>query len=141
MKKFLAVFLAAGLSIPAYAEQVVTPNSSGDNPSIEYAGVSTCRLAASDSTNGKLCTSSPAIVYGVHLSSVANTNYVNLYSTNSAQLGGATAKMLVFGPGTGTTIHDFAAPVKFPLGLVVKANAAVDAGSQSEIVILYRTAN
>jgi hypothetical protein len=141
MKKLFAVLLAAGLSIPAYAEQVVTPNSSGDNPFIEYSGVLTARLTSTNGTSGTFVSSSPVLVYGVQISSVANTNYVSLYSTNSVQLGGASAKTIVFAPGTGTTISKFAAPMKFPLGLVIKANASVDLGNQSEIVILYRVAN
>lgn len=144
MKKLFAVLLAAGLSIPAYAEQVNTPSMAGDNPSLEYAGVSTCRLIAADSTTGKLCSSASALVYGVSFSSVASTAYVSLFSTNAVDLGGAVAKKLQWNDdnnedeGAGSAEYRFVAPIKFPLGLVARTSSAVTAGPQSEIVIYYR---
>ena len=148
MKKFLVVsLLAAGLSIPAYAEQVVTPAATGDNPALEYAGVSTFRLINSHGTTGTLVSSNPVIVYGLQISSVAATTYVKLYSTNSVQLTGASPKMLAWNDdnnadeGAGTSVYKFAAPIRFPLGLVAQASAAVEIGPQSEVLILYRNAN
>jgi hypothetical protein len=141
MNKLFAVLLAAGLSIPAYAEQVVTPNASGDNPFIEYAGVLTARITNTQGTVGTLVSSSPVIVYGISISSVASTTYVQLFSTNSITLLSGVPKLTQFAPGTGTTSSKLAQPVRFPLGLVAKTNAAVEVGTQSEIVILYRIAN
>lgn len=148
MKKFLVVsLLAAGLSIPAYAEQAVTPNMSGDNPSLDYAGVSTARLTSTQGTVGSLVSSSPVIVYGLQISSIAATTYIKLFSTNSVTLLSATPKLLVFNDdnnadeGAGTAFYKFVAPVKFPAGLVAQASASIDLGTQSEVVILYRVAN
>ncbi len=147
MKKFLAVLLAAGLSIPAYAEQVVTPNMSGENPALDYAGVSTARLINAQGTVGTLISSNPVIVYGIQCSSIAATSYVKFYSTNSVTLGGALPKLLVWNDdngadeGAGTSHYKLVAPVLFPAGLVAQMSAAVDAGPQSEVVIFYRKAN
>jgi opacity protein-like surface antigen len=145
MKKFLVVsLLAAGLSIPAYSEQVVTPTMSGDNPSLDYAGVSTFRLSNTHSTNQQFVSSHPVIVYGLSISSVAATTYVKLYSTNTLTLLSATPKRIQFNDdngadeGAGTAEYKWAAPTKFPLGLVVQASAAIEAGTQSEAVIYYR---
>jgi hypothetical protein len=144
MKKFLAVLLAAGLSIPAYAEQVVTPNASGDNPFLDYSGVSTARLTSTQGTTGTLISSNPVIVYGLQISSVAATTYVKMYSTNSVVLNGATPKLLQWNDdnatdeGAGTGAYKFVAPVKFSSGLVAQMSTSVEAGPQSEVVIFYR---
>jgi hypothetical protein len=146
MKLFLAsLVLALGLSIPAAAELVPTPNMAGDNPSLDYAGVSACRITSADSTNGKVCTSNPALVYGVSISSVAATSYVMFYSTNSAALAGATPVKLQWNDNsaadedvTATQDYKWIAPLKFVKGLTVKMSAAVTAGEPSEVVIFYR---
>lgn len=144
MKKLFAVLLAAGLSIPAYAEQVVTPNMSGDNPFLDYAGVSTARLINAQGTVGTLISSNPVVVYGIQCSSMAATTYVKLYSTNSVVLSGALPKLLVWNDdnnndeGAGTGFYKFVAPVRFTAGLVAQMSAAVEVGPQSELVIFYR---
>jgi hypothetical protein len=142
MRSFVkASFLAVGLSIAAFAEQAVTPTMSGDNPAIEYAGVSTCRVDASTGTTSLLCTSNPAIVYGVSASSMAANDRITLYSTNSIVLnGGQPAKQYLTGTAVVSNELSFIKPVKFPKGLVVKATNAPTAGGQSEFVIYYREA-
>lgn len=144
MKKFLLLsLLAVGLSIPAYGEQVPTPTMSGDNPSLDYAGVSTFRLTSTESTNAMLVSSNPVIVYGVVFSSVAATTYLQLYSTNSVTLGGASPVRLQWNDDNNedegvAQDYKWAAPIRFNKGLVIKASAAVTPGPQSEIVVLYR---
>lgn len=143
MRSFVkASFLAVGLSIAAFAEQTVTPAISGGNPAIEYAGVSTCRVDASTGTTALLCTSNPAIVYGVSASSLAANDRITLYSTNSIVLnGGLPAKQYLTATATVSNELSFIKPVKFPKGLVVKATNAPTAGGASEFVIYYREAN
>lgn len=137
-----AAFLSVGLSIAAFAEQANTPTMSGDNPAIEYAGVSACRVDASTGTTALLCTSNPAIVYGVSASSMAVNDRITLYSTNSIVLNGANPSQKQYLTATATVSNElsFIKPVKFPKGLVVKAANAPTAGGQSEFVIYYREA-
>lgn len=150
MRSFVkAAVLSVGLSVAAFAEQAATPTMSGDNPAIEYAGVSTCRINSSTGTTALLCTSNPAIVYGVSTSSIAATAYVRLHSTNSIVLNGAVPTKVQFNDNnqgdedvTATQEYKFAQPIKFPKGLVVKASAAPDASGENQIewVIYYREA-
>ncbi len=147
MKYFLAAILAVGLSISASAEQVGTPTMSGNDPSLDYAGVSTCRVNSSTGTTALICSANPVIVYGVSASSIAATAYMSLYSTNSITLSGAVPAKNQFNDNnqadedvTATQDYKFVAPMKFNKGLVIKASAAPDAGIQSEWVIFYREA-
>lgn len=147
MKLLKASFLAMGLSISAFAaENVITPPMTGDNPLLDYAGVSTCRINTSSSTNAILCTSNAAIVYGVAASSIAATDRLSLYSTNSIVLNGAVASKTQFndnnGPDedvTATQEYPFVRPMKFPKGLVIKPSTALGAGADwQEWIVYYR---
>ncbi len=134
MRNFVkAAFLSVGLSIAAFAEQVPTPTMSGDNPSIDYAGVSTCRINSSTGTTALLCTSNPVIVYGVSTSSIAATAYLRLFSTNSIALSGAMPVKVQFNDNsqadedvTATQEYNWVRPVVFRKGLVLKASVAPD---------------
>ena len=143
MQKFIkAAFLSAGLSIAAFAEQVPTPNMSGDNPLIDYTGVSTYRVSTS---TGGLVTTYPAIVYGVSTSSISATAYMNFFSTNTVSLAGATPVKVQFNDDSGadedvtaTKEYNWVRPIKFPRGLVVQLQAAPGVTQWSEWVIYYR---
>lgn len=148
MRSFLkATVLSVGLSIAAFAEQVPTPTTSGNNPSIDYAGVSTCRINSSTGTTALACTTNPAIVYGVSASSIAATDYLRLYSTNSVVLAGAIPSKIQFNDNnqgdedvTATQEYNWVRPVIFRKGLVVKAAVAPTASGENQIewVIYYR---
>lgn len=147
MKKFIASsFLAMGLSISAFAEQVPTPTMSGDNPSLDYAGVSSCRINHSTGTTAVLCTSNPVVVYGVATSSIAATAYVAIYSTNSTVLAGAIATKIQFNDNneadedvTATQEYSFVRPMKLSKGLVIKASAAPGSSADwQEWIVYYR---
>lgn len=141
MKHLLkASFLALGLSISAFSEQVVTPGASGNNPFLDYAGVSTCRIDSSTGTTTLLCTTKPALVYGVGLSSMAANDRLSLYSTSSIVLnGGIVKKQAVATTAVISNELSFVKPILFPLGLVAKASAAPGPVT-GEIVIYYREA-
>jgi hypothetical protein len=146
MKKLLmSSFLAMGLSISAFAEQVPTPTMSGDNPALEYAGVQTCRINFSTGTNAVLCTSYPAIVYGVSTSSIGATDRLFIYSTNSLVLAGAVATKTQFNDNnqgdedvTATQEYKFIAPIKVSKGLVIKASVAPALADWQEWIVYYR---
>lgn len=147
IKKFTqALVLSAGLSIFAFAELVVTPGMAGDNPSLDYAGVSTCRINVSTGTTAILCTSNAAIVYGVSTSSIGATDRLTLYSTNSVALANAIALKTQFNDNnqadedvTATQEYKWTAPVKFTKGLVIKASVAPGAAADwQEWIVYYR---
>lgn len=147
MNKYVKLFfLLMGLSIPVYsAEQVPTPTMSGDNPLLDYVGVSTCRIGEAQGTGAVFCSSSPVIVYGVSTSSVAATAYMTLYSTNSVLLVGATGKHVQFNDNnqadedtTATQEYPWVRAVRFPLGLVIKASADPGEVAQQEWIVYYR---
>ena len=142
MKHFVkAAFLSVGLSIAAFAEQAYTPTATGDNPLLDYVGVSSCRIDASTGTTSLLCTANPSIVYGVSASSMAANDRLILYSTNSIVLSGATpAKRAGATTAVVTNEITFVKPIKFAKGIVAKAVEAPTAGGQSEWIIYYREA-
>ncbi len=145
MRSFVkAAFLSVGLSIAAFAEQVITPNMSGDNPDLNYAGVSTYRI---QNSTGGIVSTNPVIVYGVSTSSVSATAYMQLFSTNAIQLAGAVPTKVQFNDNnqtdedvTATQEYIWVRPVKFLKGLVVKTSGTLGAGTDqvNEWVIYYR---
>lgn len=142
-----ASFLALGLSISAFAESVLTPSLTGDNPLLDYAGVSTCRVNVSTSTNALLCTSNPVIVYGVSTSSIGATERLQMYSTGSIVLNGAVAVKTQFNDNnqadedvTATQEYNWLRPVKFPKGLVIRSNSTFGGGDWQEWIVYYREA-
>ena len=145
MKKYLyGSFLALGLSISAFAEQVPTPSASSNSPApMDYAGVLTYRIATS---TGGIITTNPAIVYGVSTSSIAATSFLQLYSTNSVALNGATPTKVQWNDDanadedvTATHEYNWVRPIKFPKGLVVKTtNPGGGTDNSNEWVIYYR---
>lgn len=148
MKKFLyGSFLALGMSMSAFAETAITPSASSNSPApMDYVGVSTYRIASS---TGGIVTTKPCIVYGVSTSSVVATGFVQFFSTNAIQLSGANPTKVQWnddqaGDEDVTATHEYlwVRPIKFPFGLVVKANASPGAGTDqsNEWVIYYREA-
>lgn len=147
MKKFslLAAFLAVGLSISAYAEQVKTPTMQGDNPSIEYAGVSIARL--NNTAAATFVSSNAVVVYGVSASSVAATAYVSFYDTNTVILAGATAARLQYNDNAGadedvtaTWEYPWVRPILFKKGLVIKPSVTPGTADWQEWIVYYREA-
>lgn len=149
MKQFVyGSFLALGLSISAFAEQVTTPSASSNSPApIDYAGVLVHRN--SSGTGGVVVSSNPVIVYGVSTSSIAATAYMHFFSTNSATLSGAVPVKTQYNDNnqadedvTATQEYNWVRPIKFPKGLVIRPSVTAGNGTDqvNEWLIYYREA-
>jgi hypothetical protein len=147
MKKFLlTVFAVLGLTAVASASVAAPKDSNGQTlPTMDFVGADTCRVTASDSTNGKLCFTGKGFVYGVSVSSDAATNYA-LFRDSATANTSSTVSMVIWNDtteadegGTLTTVIALPAPAKFTNGLSVNLNAALPGtGTGSEWVIFYR---
>lgn len=125
-KIYLATLLTVGLSISAFAAQS-TPISTTEKPWIEarYAGVSTCEISNSSSTNAVLCTTGNGIILQVIGSSIAATDFLTFRDSNTANTSSATLLHLTQGS---TPIGGLVFP-RFKNGLSVNASVAPPVGT------------
>jgi hypothetical protein len=141
MKKSLIAFaVLLGLSASSYAVNAPKDSTGAQLPTIDWIGASTCRLTSADTTSGKLCTTGSGQVYGVVVSSCANTNYVVMRDSATANTSstpivtnwcfdsGATA--------AGSIMFKYPVPMQFTNGLSANVNSTLT--GVGEIVILYR---
>jgi hypothetical protein len=139
---FVAALFVSG---SAFAGVKAPKDANGSTlPTIDFVGAETCRLTSADSTNGKSCSATPAVVYGVLVSSDSATNYMVFRDSATANTS-STVKFVLWNDDqnadedvTKTLIHRFPVPVKFSNGISANVNAAISAGTQSDWIVIYR---
>lgn len=88
-KYVMAVFLALGLSVSAYAVQSIPKGTDGGPLEPKYAGVSSCEITSTTGTAAVLCTSGSGIILDVFASSVATTDSIVIRDSATANTSSA----------------------------------------------------
>lgn len=127
MKKLVSVLLALGLSVSAYAADIVPTNSLGGQTEPAFAGASSCMVTNSTGTASLLCYTGAGVILGVYGSSVAVTDQIVIRDSNTAN---STSIPLIALDLTALSKPGGYFP-QFINGLAVKASAAPPAGNGS----------
>lgn len=132
MKKLItASILTVGLSISVMAADLVPTDTKGSVTLPDYAGVSTCVISNSTSTNAVLCDSGAGIILDILVSSVTSTTQVVFRDSATAN-----TSSTVLGAVDASHIPTRVLP-RYKNGLSVNASPAIDAGT-GRLTIIYR---
>lgn len=148
IKKLLTGVLCLSLTSPLMAGAINTPkdNLGFTVPTVDWAGVESCKFDSSTGTAQAVCFVGAGVVYGVLIASdIVAGQWMNLRDTGSATNNGSTMTV-VFASGTSNTAGNtgsnalvqvsFFKPLKFTTGLTANTNIAPQAGAL--YTILYR---
>lgn len=110
----------------------------------DFAGAIPCAIDNSTGTNAVLCFSGRAMVYGVSVSSVTNTDFIVLRDTATANLTSSTGTIIFANgwnanaTGVATQTFKFPVPMKFNNGISANVSVAPTSGNGPRWTILYR---
>ena len=145
-KKLLLTLVFLGLSV-AHLQASVSPPRGSDGktlPTVDWVGAIPCSVDSSTGTNAVLCASGRAVVYGVIISSVANTHYMVLRDSATANTTSSTAT-IVFANGSNANstgeasqMFRFTVPIRFTNGISVNLSNTPTTGNGPRWTILYR---
>src|SRR5438045_2691164 len=118
----IAVLLAVGLSISAFAADSVPTDTKGNFTQPSFAGASTCLITNSTGTTALLCATGPGIILQVIGSSVATTDYLTFRDSATANTSSTELARISQGNLAGVFIYP-----RFKNGLSVNASVAAPA--------------
>lgn len=129
-KSYIAALLAVGLSISAFAADIVPQNQQGVQTEPRYAGSKTCLITVSTGTNPVLCATGAGIILQVIESSPSVANYLALRDSATANVTSSSLTVLTGSALSGTFIYP-----RFNNGLSANVIAALT--SPQAFTIIY----
>lgn len=130
MKSLLKTsFLVLGLSISAFAADLVPTDTKGGATQPNYAGVSTCVVGPSTGTTALLCTTGAGIILQIIDASTAAANALVLRDSATANTASSSLTVINQGSIAGTYIYP-----RFKNGLSVNALSAPAANEAWTII-------